>query len=396
MNALSRSRLGWWGYVAVLGVLTALIGHRFLGLFTLGVFGYYATRPICDRVEGTVESDGVAATATVLTVLVPVFLIAIYTGLQLLKQARRRFDDGAVAVFTDRFGNFEAVPGWLTASPERLLRNPPSLGEVTGLLSGPRFEQILGLLGTAFDTLLLLGLATTLAYALLRYDDALATGFAALVGGQETTAYTYALAVDDDLESIFYGNLLFVLAMSVVATAAYAATNALAPPGLGVPLVLPLGFLTGFASLIPIVVGKVIYLPVVAYLGLSAIGAGGRGLGFVAAVLVAYVLVLDLLPQTFLQPYVTGQQLNTIVLLFAYILGPLFFGWYGFFLMPIVFVILIEAVRIVLPELLHGESIDPEANIAKQLGAPAEDLHEETTDGEGHGENKDGSPTSPD
>ena len=250
------------------------------------------------------------------------------------------------------------------------------------MLSGPRLERALGLLGTVFDTLLLLALATTLAYALLRYDDVLADVFAALVGGRETTVFTYALAVDDDLESIFYGNLLFVLVMSVVATVAYAATNALAPPGLHVPLVLPLGFLTGVASLIPLVVGKVIYLPVVAYLGLSAIGAGGRGLSFVAVVLVVYVIVLDILPQTFLQPYVTGKHLDTLVLLFAYILGPIFFGWYGFFLMPVVFVLLIETVRIVLPELLHGESIDPTADVAEQLGAPAGALHEDTADDE--------------
>ncbi|MFC6756247.1 MULTISPECIES: AI-2E family transporter [Haloarcula] len=389
MNALSRNRLGWWGYVAALAVLAALIGHRFIDLLALGLFGYYATRPIADRVGNVVESDRLAATVTVLTVLVPVFLVAIYAGLQILRQVRRRFDDGVVSLLTARFGDLDVVPGWLFSSLERFLANPPSLAQLTQFLSGPRLERALGLLGTAFDTLLLLALATTLAYALLRYDDVLARVFAALVGGRETTAYTYTLAVDDDLESIFYGNLLFVLAMSVVATAAYAGTNALAPPGLHVPLVLPLGFLTGLASLLPIVVGKVIYLPVVAYLGLSAMGTGGRGLPFVAAVLVAYFLLLDILPQTFLQPYVTGHHLDPLILLFAYILGPIFFGWYGFFLMPIVFVLGIEAVRIVLPELLHGESIDPTADVAAQLGAPAEDLHEETTDGEAEAANDD-------
>ena len=52
-------------------------------------------------------------------------------------------------------------------------------------------------------------------------------------------------------------------------------TNALAPPGLRVPPVLPLGVLTGVASLVPIVVGKVVSLPVVGYPALSAVGAGG-------------------------------------------------------------------------------------------------------------------------
>ena len=391
MSALSRHRIGWWGYVVALVVVAALIGYAFLDLLTLGVFGYYATRPISDRVESVVESDELAAAATVLTVLVPVFLVAVYAGLQIVRQLRHRFDGGLVSLLTDRFGNVDAIPASLFASPRRLLENPPSLGQVTQFLSGPRLERALGVLGSLFDTLLLLALATVLAYALLRYDDAIAEIFAALVGGRETTAYTYGLAVDDDLESVFYGNLLFVLAMSVIATAAYGGTNALAPPGLRVPLLLPLGFLTGVASLIPIVVGKVVYLPVVAYLGLSAMETGGRGLPFVAVVLVGYFLLLDVLPQTFLQPYVTGKHLNTLVLLFAYILGPIFFGWYGFFLMPIVFVLFVEAVRIVLPELIHGESIDPTADVAEQMGAPAGDLHEDTTDGQEGSASEDGS-----
>ena len=153
---------------------------------------------------------------------------------------------------------------------------------------------------------------------------------------------------------------------------------------------------TGVASLIPIVVGKVVSLPVVGYFGLSAVGAGGRGLPSVGAALVVYFLVLDILPQTLLQPYVTGHHLNTLVLLFAYVLGPIFFGWYGFFLMPIVFVLFIETVRIVFPELLHGESVDPAADVAQQLGAPAEALHKDTADGQADAATEDGENTTQD
>jgi predicted PurR-regulated permease PerM len=380
MTALSRDRIGWWVYVVALAVLVAVIVHQFLDLLTLGVFGYYATRPISDRLDPMVGSDRIAASLTVLTVLVPVFFVAIYAGLRILQQLRRRVDESVVTVLTERFGNLEAVPDSLIASPDRLLRTPPTLEQVTAFLSGPRLEQGLGVVGTLSDGLLLLGFSIVLAYALLRYDDLLADIFATLVGGRETTAYTYALTVDDDLVSIFHGNFLFVLFVAVLATVAYAVTNLVAPSGLHIPLVVPLGFLTGVASLIPLVVGKVIYIPIVAYLALSAMRAGGRGLSFVAAVLVAYFLVLDTLPQTFVQPYVSGRHLNPIILMFAYLLGTMFFGWYGFFLMPIVFVLLIEVIRIVLPELLHGESIDPEADVAEQLGAPAADLHEDAAD----------------
>lgn len=61
-------------------------------------------------------------------------------------------------------------------------------------------------------------------------------------------------------------------------------------------------------------------------------------------------------------------------------LGPILFGWYGFFLLPIVFVLILEVVRIVLPELLHGEPIEPEPGLAEETGADAEEMQEDDAD----------------
>jgi hypothetical protein len=142
-------------------------------------------------------------------------------------------------------------------------------------------------------------------------------------------------------------------------------------------MVFVLGVLTGAASLIPIAVGKIVYLPVVAYLGAQAVDSGGASLAFVGVVLVVYFLVLDILPQTFLQPYITGRQLDVVVLLFAYLLGPILFGWYGFFLLPILFVLMLEAIRIVLPELLHGEPLTPTVSIGESVGSNPQSVAEE-------------------
>jgi len=100
----------------------------------------------------------------------------------------------------------------------------------------------------------------------------------------------------------------------------------------------------------------------------------------VGSVLVVYFLVLDIIPQSLIQPYISGRQLNPMILLFAYILGPILFGWYGFFLMPIVFVLMLEAARIILPELLHGDPIEPEPGLAEETGASPEEMQEDETD----------------
>src|SRR5699024_2000328 len=90
---------------------------------------------------------------------------------------------------------------------------------------------------------------------------------------------------------------------------------------------------------------------------------------FVGVALVVYFLVLDILPQTFLQPYITGRRLDMILLMFAYILGPTLFGWYGFFLLPIVFVVILEVIRIVLPELVRGDPLTPTVTLGKDIGS---------------------------
>jgi predicted PurR-regulated permease PerM len=377
VTTLSRDRVGWWIYVLLLAGTALFIGHSFVGLLVLGLFGYYATRPICDHVSTVVDSESLAAVLTVLTVLVPVFLVVFYAGYRILQQLQRRTNEGVVSMLTSQFMGLEAVPGTDETDPSVLLQHPPSLGRLTSLSSWSGVEQAMSALNGVFGGVLLIALAVGLAYALLEYDEALSDGFATLVGGRETTVYTYALAVDDDLESIFFGNLLFAVVMSVIATVTYAATNLVAPAGIQVPLVFALGFLTGVASLIPVVVGKIVYVPVVAYLGFQATETGS-GFVFVGGALAVYVLVLDLLPQSFIQPYVSGRQVNTILLLFAYILGPILFGWYGFFLMPILFVLMLETVRIVLPELLHAEPIGSDVNLARGTGADPEDVSENT------------------
>jgi len=80
---------------------------------------------------------------------------------------------------------------------------------------------------------------------------------------------------------------------------------------------------------------------------------------------------LDILPQSFLQPLPLGRRLNAILLLFAYhLLGPILFGWYGIFLMPILFV-LARSDPNSFPfcrGALSGEPIRPEASVAEDIG----------------------------
>ncbi|MFW5949443.1 MAG: AI-2E family transporter, partial [Halolamina sp.] len=254
----SRNSLFWWLYVAVLAGAALFIGHSFVGILVLGLFGYYATRPICARFERVIDSHAIAAALTVATVLVPVVVLTLYALVRVFRQIQQQFAGSVISMLTSELVGPGAVDenGVSLAS---LLQDPPSLTELTDLLFGPEVQQGVRIVDAAFGTALLLALAVTLSYALLQYDSAITVSFGRVVGGAETTVYSYALAVDSDLESVFFGNFLFVLVMSLVATVLYALTNLVAPPGFNVPMAFTLGVLTGVASLLPIVVGKVVY-----------------------------------------------------------------------------------------------------------------------------------------
>lgn len=378
MTVPDRNSVFWWIYVVLLAAVALFIAHSFVGILVLGLFGYYATRPIRTRFERVIDSDGLAAALTVSIVLIPILLLTLYAGIRMLQQLRRLFDESAVSMLTSRIFGLDTVPSAENLSPEALLRDPPSVSELTDLLTGAAVQQGIQVLDVAFGTLMLIALAVTLSYALLASDDRISAAFVELIDGPDATVYAYARAVDSDLESVFFGNFLFVLVMAVVATVTYGVTNLVAPAGLRVPMVFTLGVLTGITSLLPIIVGKVIYLPVVAYLGVTATRQGAGASAFVGGVLIAYFIVLDIVPQSFLQPYISGRQLNPMLLLFAYILGPILFGWYGFFLLPILFVLMLELVRIVLPELLHGDPLVPRPQLAEGTGASSKEMQQDS------------------
>jgi predicted PurR-regulated permease PerM len=378
------NRLAWWAFVAVLGLAALYIAHVFVGLLVVGVFGYYATRPICRRLSRVIDSEPLAASATVLLVLVPILLVTLIAGVRIVSQvgAALADSDGLLGLVGENFA-LDALPEEQREVLLEILADP--VGAVT---SGGGIEPLIGAGVAAFSalagTLLFLGLAISLSFFLLKTDEQLAAGFRDLVGGPGTTAHAYAAAVDEDLESVFFGNLLFVVAMSLIAAVVYWVTNLVAPAGLAIPMVFILAFLTGLASLIPVVVGKLVYLPVVGLLALQATEAGGGALAFVGGVLVVYFLLLDIMPQTFLQPYLSGRQLGMMLLMFGYILGPILFGWYGFFLLPIVFVVMVEAIRIPLPELVHGERQTPTVSMAESTDSDPDQLpDDEPGDGSG-------------
>lgn len=367
-----RNRIAWWLYLGVLGLGVAFLAYSFVGTFALGLFVYYASRPVFHRLRNHLDSRGrgLAAGATLLGFVAPILLVIAYVLFAALGDlaSLAEVESGAVADLLAPVVDVEALTGSQQDVLGALSDIPGSLQSLPMGGAGALLTSGLAVLAAAAGVLVHVSLAFAFAFFLLRDGNRLAAWFRHNVAGEGTVGHAYATAVDDDLETIFFGNVLFAFVMAVLAALVYYGFNAVAPGALSIPFPILLALLTGAASLVPLVVGKLVYLPLVAYLAVVAVQTGGATLIYPIGLLVVSFLVLDILPQTFIQPFVAGRQIHVGVMMFAYLLGPLLFGWYGFFLLPVFVILVLQAVRIVLTDLLHGEQIDPAVDAAPTMG----------------------------
>ena len=168
--------------------------------------------------------------------------------------------------------------------------------------------------------------------------------------------------MDDDLETVYFGNILTAFVIGVVAAISYNALDMVAPAAVSVPSPTLLGLLTGLASLIPVVGMKLVYIPLGVVLGVVAGVTDPALLWFPAVFLLVAFVVVDTIPELVLRPYVSGRDLHTGLVMLAYVLGPVLFGWYGLFLGPLLLVLVVHFVGIIVPELVERGEFDAEAD----------------------------------
>ncbi|MDS0292668.1 AI-2E family transporter [Halogeometricum luteum] len=352
--AIDRRRVGWWLVAAGVAGIVGLFLYSFVGTFVLGLFVYYGARPVNRRIQRVVGSRGLSATVTLLFIVVPTLALLGYAGFVALRELTATLDSGTVTLLLNRLpGDQQTLAG--------VARNFPQFVQQLGDMS--QFRQALqtaaGALGTLTTGLLHLTLALAFAFFLYRDGHRLQAWYRKTVGGRDTAAYSYLAGVDADLEVVYFGNVLTVLAVTLGSMAVYNGYNVLAPSAVELPFPTLLAVLTGLATFVPLVVGKLVYVPATALLAWRAVQADGSLLVYPAGFLVVVFLLLDILPQSVVRPYISGQTMHEGAVLFAYILGTALFGWYGLFLGPLLLVIVVQFANFVLEDLLWGRPFSP-------------------------------------
>ncbi|EMA33585.1 AI-2E family transporter [Haloarcula japonica] len=371
---LGRRALFALAGVALL-LVVGLVLSQFLPTLVFTVFLYYASRPIYRRLgrlplpesflnRAVPYQKQVHAAATIFFFLLPFVLLVGYTIVLIVPELQSFFGEGGLgAVYLSQFQELQggSLPGPLAdlGFSEVLAMGP---NEVVSLLQNATVQSWLGRVS---DTLI--GSVSMLTSLLLRVFIMFAGTYYLLTDGPRLVGWfldtfdgsgvlrKYTAAVDEELSSILFGNILNALVTDVIGIFVFSLYNLVAPGSVQVPFAPLVGALTGIGSLIPVVGMKIVYLPVAALLAVSAVIMGQTAaLAWVVLFLVVTLVVVDTIPDFLIRPYVSGDLTHVGLLMFAYILGPIAFGFYGIFLGPILLVLAAQFFRIIVPYIITG------------------------------------------
>lgn len=356
----SRSHVGWWALGFLLLGFAAFVAYSFVGTLVLGVFLYYATRPIHRRIQRRIGPPSLAAAVSLFALALPALALVAYALLVAIREAYR----------VSRVTQFNPADflGVNTAFLNRIV-DPATLLELDWQrhVTVERVFSVIGSLSSAADTLAEIGIGlihlfvmVALAFYLLRDDQQLSRWVRTQFSDPSGVLDNYLNAVDTDLKGVFFGNILNAVITGTIGVIAYSLLNVWAPPGASIPAAALIGLLAGIASLIPVVGMKLVYVPVAIYMALRVAVDGQLGAWwFVGAFVAVSLIVVDTIPDLVLRPYVSGRNLHVGSVMIAYVLGPLLFGWYGLFLLPLVLVLTVHFAWIVVPALLDTTTVRP-------------------------------------
>ncbi|MFC7155099.1 AI-2E family transporter [Halomarina halobia] len=338
------------------GAITAAVAYavlQFLGSLVFALFAYYASRPIYRRLSAATDHPDLAVTATVLLFTLPVLAVVGYGFFVAVQELDR-------ALLAAGLGQYRPLlEPYLRLVRQRdlrtivaMLRRPEqAFGPLTQRLFRRGFGYVLAMVSTTLAVLGQLFLALVYLFYLLRDDRRIADWFRRTVN-RDADLLTFAEGVDEKLGTLFFGNLLTIVTTGAIAAVTYVVIDRFVPAGVVAYPVL-LGALIGIGTLVPAVGIKIVYVPYTAVLLFDAL-AGETPLWFPALFFVVSLIVVDTVPDYFVRSYLSAGDLNFGLVLLAYVLGTMVFGWLGVFLGPILLALFVQFARGLLPKLTNG------------------------------------------
>jgi predicted PurR-regulated permease PerM len=395
-----RDRLGLWVVAFLFVGVLVFVTWTYVGTVVLGLFVYYVTRPVFERIHHRVASRTLSVVASLIAVALPVLLLVAWTLAIAVRSLSRFLDEssqselvGLVEPYVDLTGvvaDLRDVVRQVVADPARVteLNLGPVLSDAT--------EVILSSLGTLFNAALHGFIVLIIAFYLLRDDYRIAAWARETFVPPDSMLERYFLTVDRDLKNVYFGNILNALVTGLLGAIIYVSLNVFAPPAVAIPEPALVGLLVGAGSLVPVIGMKIVWVPLALFLTARSLLLAPEALWFPITFAAVSVVVIDYIPDQLLRPYVSGRTLHVGAVMLAYTVGPLLFGWYGIFLGPLVLVVIFEFGRLLFPWLVSGTVPDVAPLSIEEPGETGresvDESHEDAVGDDSH-DADDGKPT---
>ena len=350
--------------VALFGIIVSVVigalAYQFIAPLTISVFLYYSTRRYHRMLRRFHLPANARAVVVMFSLAVPLILLISYATVLLAIEARRFIDQYALLDVANEnlewFGGINEIPKFTIEGLYGAYQSGDLAPFIDFATQHATFfttlvsEFVLNLFVVVIVTYYLLVDGNRISQWLLNFDD-------------EAIIREYLEAVDRELEAVLFGNLLNVLAVSLIAIGSFSTYNAFVPPVAEVPYPALAGALTGIASLIPVVGMKIVYVPLTLLTALPIVLGGTlSNLAYVGAFFAVAVVVVDTIPDVVLRPLLSGEETHVGLLMLAYTLGPVVLGFYGLFFAPILLVVGLTFANTALPRLLGAsETEEPPA-----------------------------------
>ena len=328
----------WAGTRELVVALTGYLLLTFFGSVVVGLFLYYAARPVYRRVEARGHRSDVAAMATLLVVGVPMLLVVVYTGLVAVRELGALLEGNQLDAYRALLRPYVNIAAFTRpAQAAELVRE--------------NADVLASSVGAVFVVLVRLFVVLTVAFYLLRDDDEAAAWYRRTFGGVDG-AVSFLEGVDGDLSTVYVGNVITVAVTAALAGAVFLGFNLVAPSDAGIGRPLLLALLVGVCTLLPVLGIKAVYVPYAGYLLVRSLTGDGVPLWVPVVFFAVTAVVVDTIPDVFIRSYVSKGNINMGLMLLSYVFGTFAFGWYGLFFGPVVLVVFTNFARRVLPNLV--------------------------------------------
>lgn len=360
-----------WVILGIVLVLLLLwVAWPFVNVLFYAIFIYYASRPLKGKLKPYIKNETLLVTVCMFLLVLPIVLVAGYT--LLIAVAQFNAVTQAIGLQSFQQGPLANMSTVVSDIQQSVSMKDIMSGNFTSIVSQKWYQTLYGYSGslsgiqalafstgmTIVDIIFKVFLVIVIAFYMLREDgrikDWFVSTFPALVREHDGLLVRYLKAVDNDLQKIFFGNILSIVFFAIIAVIVFTVLNLFVPdPTLRIPSPVLLGILCGVSALLPVIGMFVITVPLFIYILVNALIAGTlmANIGYFVLMVVTIIVLVQMLPGFIIGPMMARGQVNTGLLMFAYILGPIVFGIAGLFIGAIVLVLLTHYFRIVVPQI---------------------------------------------